>query len=84
MARTNYDLGVEVEALLEDYCAANDGTPKVRVIRKAIKHYIEYRRQNPEIEKRMDEARKDRLAPQREKITVIGSTINETEGGGAT
>ena len=72
MARTNYDLGPEVEALLADFCAANDDTPKVRVIRRAVKFYIEQRTKNDsELAKRIDEARKDRLMPLREKIAII-------------
>lgn len=72
MTRTNYDLGSEIEALLEDFCAACDDTPKVRVLRRAVKFYIEHRRDNEtELAKRMAEARKLRLAPQREKITVL-------------
>jgi len=72
MTRTNYDLGSEIEALLADFCAASDGTPKVRVIRNAVKFYIDYRREKEsELAKRMDEARKRRLAPQRGKITIL-------------
>ena len=74
MARTNYDLGPEAEALLADFCAANDDTPKVRVIRKALKFYIERRTENdPELAKRIDEARKARLMPGREKIAIISN-----------
>ncbi len=72
MARTNYDLGSEIEALLGDFCAASDDTPKVRVIRNAVRFYIEHRRsKEPELAKRMDEARKARMAPQRAKITIL-------------
>ncbi len=72
MARTNYDFGSEIEALLADYCASNDDTPKVRVIRKALKFYIEQRSENDsELAKRMDEAKKIRMAPLREKIAII-------------
>ena len=79
MARTNYDLGPEVEDLLADFCAVNDDTPKVRAIRNAIKFYIEHRRQEPDLAKRMDEARKARLAPRREKITVVGGGSSEAD-----
>ncbi len=72
MARTNYDLGFEIEAVLADFCVASDDTPKVRVIRNAVKFYIEHRRsKESELAKRMDEARKARMAPQREKITIV-------------
>ncbi len=74
MARTNYDLGSEIEALLADFCAANDDTPKVRVIRRALKFYIEHRTENDsELGKRIDEARKVRMMPLREKIAIISN-----------
>ena len=74
MARTNYDLGPEVEALLADFCAANDDAPKVRVLRRAVKFYIEHRTENDsELGKRIDEARKARLMPRREKIAIISN-----------
>ena len=75
MARTNYDLGSEFEALLADFCVASDDTPKVRVLRKAIKFYIDHRRgSEPLLAKRMDEARKNRVATRREKIALITGT----------
>lgn len=74
MTRTNYDLGTEIEALLADFCAANDDTPKVRVIRRAVNFYIEHRVGNdPEFANRMDEARKARMKPQREKIAIVSN-----------
>jgi hypothetical protein len=74
MARTNYDLGPEVEALLADFCAANDDTPKVRVIRRALKFYIKNRMENDsELAKRVNEARKTRLLLGREKIAIISN-----------
>ena len=81
MTRTNYDFGPEIEALLADFCVANDDTPKVRVIRKAIKFYIEHRRSEPELAKRMDNARKARMAPQRGRMVVIGGDPGDSDGG---
>lgn len=75
MTRTNYDLGTEIEALLADFCAANDDTPKVRVIRRAVKFYIEHRMENDsEFANRVNEARKARMKPQREKIAIISNS----------
>ena len=77
MTRTNYDLGAEIESLLSDFCAANDDTPKVRVIRKAVKFYIDHRLNNDsELSKRMDEARNARVLPRREKISIIADSKN--------
>ena len=81
MARTNYDLGPKIEALLADFCAACDGTPKVRVIRRAIQFYIDHRMSNEsELARRMDEARRMRMAPQRDNIAILdGGSNSETQ-----
>ncbi len=77
MSRTNYDLGSEIEKMLADFCAANDDTPKVRVLRRAVKFYIENRRTDDvELAKRMDEARKAKVAALTARVAELEAKLD--------
>lgn len=59
----SYDLGDKVMTLLQNHCAANYGAPEVRILREAVKSFVNNRLQaEPELCKRFDAARKVRLS----------------------
>ena len=61
MAKTKtgsrYRLGEPLASDLAAFCEASDGTLEIRVIRNALRHYIDWRLQaEPELRRRFNEA----------------------------
>ena len=58
----NYNLGDEVEGLLQDFCEAHYGAPEVRILRESVKFFVdESLSAEPEVKKRFEAARQQRL-----------------------
>ena len=65
-------LGEEVDCLLADFCAANFSAPATQIIRIAVKKFIYETLENePEMKKRFDDARKERLGQSPLKVVSI-------------
>jgi hypothetical protein len=57
------NLGEPYAGMLADFCEANRGSPEVRIIREAVKFFIEHElNAEPRLKARYDEARARRLA----------------------
>jgi hypothetical protein len=57
------NLGEPYAGLLADFCEANRGSPEVRIIRDALKFFIEHELEaEPRLRERFDAARERRLA----------------------
>lgn len=65
-------LGREVDDLLADWCAANYSAPATQVIREAVLAHIQERLdKEPELKKRFEEAKKNRLGVTPPKIVHL-------------
>lgn len=67
MAKSSVDarlkLGEPLATTLRDFCSANYSCPQIEVIREALQNHIEGRlAREPELRKRFDEARTNRLS----------------------
>jgi hypothetical protein len=54
-------LGDPLATELADFCAANYGAPEIEIIREALREHLARRLGEPEMRKRVEEARKRRL-----------------------
>jgi hypothetical protein len=60
---SRFGLGEPYSSLLADFCEANRGAPEIRIIRDAIKFFIEHELKTDEkVKERFEEARAKRLA----------------------
>ena len=58
----SYNLGDETEGLLQDFCEAHYGAPEVRILREAVKFFVnESLDAEPILKKRFEAARQQRL-----------------------
>lgn len=58
----NFNLGEETEGILHDICEAHYGAPEVRIIREAVKLFVEESlKAEPELKKRFKAAQQKRL-----------------------
>jgi hypothetical protein len=61
-----------MEEELQDFCEAHRGAPANRIIQDALRVFIDERlKAEPELRKRFDEARANRLARAGENVTVL-------------
>lgn len=63
-------LGEPLATMLADFCAANYNAPALQVIREAVKEHLERRLEEPEMRRRYEEARRERL-DQPEKVVSL-------------
>jgi len=67
-------LGKEIDDLLADFCAAHFGAPATEIVRAAVRKFIRDSLENePELNKRFEEARKIRLGSVPPKIVRLNS-----------
>jgi len=58
----SYNLGDETSSLLQDFCEAHYGAPEVRIIREAVRSFVDQSLcAEPELKKRFEAARRQRL-----------------------
>jgi len=68
------NLGEELAARLTDFCEANYGAPQTRVIKEAVDQFISERlKKEPELKKRYEIARAERLGQSTEKVRLVQS-----------
>lgn len=66
------DLGEQLRISLEDFCEANYGAPATRIVREAVKAFIEERlAAEPETQKRYETAMARRLSTTGENVRVL-------------
>jgi hypothetical protein len=71
---SRFNLGEPYSGILRDFCEANRGAPEVRIIREAVKFFIEHElAAEPRLKARFDEAREKRLAAQASAVRVVAS-----------
>jgi hypothetical protein len=64
--------GVEINALLSDYCAAVHNPPERNVVRDAIEFFVRYQLEhNAGINRAFEEARKKRLTGEKLPLRII-------------
>ncbi|QQO14956.1 hypothetical protein JJB99_01820 [Bradyrhizobium diazoefficiens] len=69
---SRFNLGEPYSGLLRDFCEANYGAPETRIIREAIKFFIEHQlAAEPRLKARFDEAREKRLAAQAAPVRMV-------------
>ena len=67
-----FELGGELRASLGDFCEAHYGAPQSRIVREALKAFIEDRLSaEPEVRKRYEQARAKRLGKAGENVRVL-------------
>ncbi len=67
-----FELGEELRASLGDFCEAHYGAPQSRIVREALKAFIEAQlAAEPELRKRFDWARKTRLSKAGQNVRVL-------------
>ena len=71
-AGTKLDLPEDLFADLRDFCEAHYGAPQNRIVREAVREFIRAGLDaEPELRKRFDEARAQRLARTGQNIAVL-------------
>lgn len=78
LARTKtgarYRLGPDLMADLADFCAAQDNSPEIQVMRSAVREYIDRRLgAEPALKKQVKAARKARLAARGPNVVSISA-----------
>lgn len=74
---SRFNLGEPLDTDLADFCEAHYGAPEVRVIREALRLFIDGRlAAEPELRKRFEEARRKRLGAlaEQENVVVLGGS----------
>lgn len=64
-------LGEPLASKVRDFCAANYGSPVLRLIREALEDHINRRLENPEMRERYEAARKARLGLPNKVVKLI-------------
>ncbi|MDP6475254.1 MAG: hypothetical protein QF449_15255 [Alphaproteobacteria bacterium] len=72
MSKELFNLGDELSLRLRDFCKANYDATKARVVRDALEQFISKRlNDEPEMRKRFEEARHDRLGKKKSNLHAL-------------